>query len=78
MGKFHHFLTELSVPDTIMVGYFIFLSDMLTVLFHISTGAKVTDVFVTIALGKEKFQTSTIKYGGKVQNSVEWFEECDL
>ena len=37
-----------------------------------------TDVFVTIALGKEKFQTSTIKYGGKVQNSVEWFEECDL
>ena len=44
---------------------------------HIS-GAKVTDVFVTIALGKEKFQTSTIKYGGKVQNNVEWFEECDL
>ncbi|XP_045174745.2 rab11 family-interacting protein 1-like isoform X2 [Mercenaria mercenaria] len=40
--------------------------------------AKITDVFVTIALGKEKFQTSTVKYGGKVNNSVEWFEECDL
>ena len=40
--------------------------------------SKVTDVFVTIGLGKEKFQTSTIKYGGKVSNSVEWFEECDL
>ncbi|KAL4224668.1 hypothetical protein ACF0H5_015365 [Mactra antiquata] len=40
--------------------------------------AKITDVFVTINLGKEKFQTSTIKYSGKVNNSVEWFEECDL
>ncbi|XP_052801316.1 rab11 family-interacting protein 1-like isoform X2 [Mya arenaria] len=42
------------------------------------TSAKITDVFVTISLGKEKFQTSTLKYGGKVKNSVEWFEECDL
>ena len=42
------------------------------------SGAKITDVFVTIALGKEKFQTSTVKYGGKVNNGVEWFEECDL
>ena len=46
--------------------------------FYVFTASKVTDVFVTIGLGKEKFQTSTIKYGGKVSNSVEWFEECDL
>ncbi|XP_025088297.1 rab11 family-interacting protein 1-like isoform X2 [Pomacea canaliculata] len=32
------------------------------------------DVFVTIQLGKEKYQTSTIK---NAQNP-EWFEECDL
>ncbi|KAK3102223.1 hypothetical protein FSP39_009733 [Pinctada imbricata] len=38
------------------------------------TGARLNDVFVTIQLAKEKFQTSTIK------NAVnpEWFEQCDL
>ena len=46
--------------------------------FYVFAASKVTDVFVTIGLGKEKFQTSTIKYGSKVSNSVEWFEECDL
>ncbi|KAJ8299225.1 hypothetical protein KUTeg_023285 [Tegillarca granosa] len=37
-------------------------------------GARLNDVFVTIQLGKDKFQTSTIK------NAVnpEWFEQCDL
>ncbi|XP_070199976.1 rab11 family-interacting protein 2-like isoform X2 [Littorina saxatilis] len=32
------------------------------------------DVFVTIQLGKEKYQTSTIKNA----RNPEWFEECDL
>ncbi|XP_059145761.1 rab11 family-interacting protein 2-like, partial [Physella acuta] len=32
------------------------------------------DVFVTIQLGKEKYQTSTIKNA----LNPEWFEECDL
>ncbi|XP_067654709.1 rab11 family-interacting protein 1-like isoform X1 [Haliotis asinina] len=32
------------------------------------------DVFVTIQLGKEKYQTSTIKNA----HNPEWFEECDL
>ena len=32
------------------------------------------DVFVTIQLGKEKYQTSTIKNA----HNPEWFEECEL
>nr|AMB26728.1 rab11-interacting protein [Leptochiton asellus] len=32
------------------------------------------DVFVTIQVGKQKFQTSTIKHA----HNPEWFEECDL
>ncbi|KAK3583265.1 hypothetical protein CHS0354_011152 [Potamilus streckersoni] len=39
-------------------------------------GSKNIDVFVTIHLDKEKYQTSTIKYGPKY--TTEWFEECDL
>ncbi|XP_021366816.1 rab11 family-interacting protein 1-like isoform X2 [Mizuhopecten yessoensis] len=37
-------------------------------------GMKLTDVFVSIVLGKEKFQTSTIKNA----LNPEWFEQCDL
>ncbi|XP_069133997.1 rab11 family-interacting protein 2-like isoform X1 [Argopecten irradians] len=37
-------------------------------------GMKLTDVFVSILLGKEKFQTSTIKNA----LNPEWFEQCDL
>jgi hypothetical protein len=33
------------------------------------------DVFVTIALGKEKYQTSVKE---KASGSVEWHEECEL
>jgi hypothetical protein len=38
------------------------------------TGSKLTDVFVAVHLGKEKFQTSTIKNA----LNPEWFEQCDL
>ncbi|KAL5006376.1 hypothetical protein ScPMuIL_015182 [Solemya velum] len=41
---------------------------------HVTTRSKLTDVFVTIQLGKEKFQTSTIKNA----HNPEWFEQCDL
>ncbi|XP_071181965.1 rab11 family-interacting protein 2-like isoform X2 [Mytilus edulis] len=37
-------------------------------------GSKLTDVFVAVQLGKEKFQTSTIKNA----LNPEWFEQCDL
>merc|ERR1712198_516677 len=33
------------------------------------------DPFVTIGLGKEKFQTSVVE---KVTDSVEWMEQCEL
>lgn len=33
------------------------------------------DAFVTIALGKEKFQTSV---KDKAEDPVEWHEECEL
>lgn len=36
---------------------------------------KTNDCFVTIALGKEKYQTSVKE---KVPNNVEWHEECEL
>jgi len=37
-------------------------------------GIRLTDVFVAIQLGKENFQTSTIKNA----TNPEWFEQCDL
>ena len=33
------------------------------------------DPFVTIGLGKEKFQTSVVE---KTSDSVEWMEQCEL
>ena len=33
------------------------------------------DPFVTIGLGKEKFQTSVVE---KTTDSVEWMEQCEL
>ena len=33
------------------------------------------DPFVTIGLGKEKFQTTVIEKSG---DSVEWMEQCEL
>ena len=33
------------------------------------------DPFVTIGLGKEKFQTSVVE---KAAESVEWMEQCEL
>ena len=33
------------------------------------------DPFVTIGLGKEKFQTSVVE---KVTDSVDWMEQCEL
>lgn len=33
------------------------------------------DPFVTIGLGKEKFQTSVVE---KTQQTVDWMEQCEL
>lgn len=40
-----------------------------------SNNAETNDCFVTIALGKEKYQTSVKE---KASKDVEWHEECEL